>query len=180
MKSRMHCYRVTVSWTSTPGRTTTTRSSYSRDTELSAGAKPPIAGSSDPAFLGDSARWNPEELLVASLSQCHLLWYLDFAARAGVEVTDYVDEPIGLMAEQLSGAGQFSEVTLRPTVTITPDADPATALRLHSDAHAHCFIARSMNFPVRHEPTVHVVKSRPAQPDPGGIRHDIESSTSSR
>jgi organic hydroperoxide reductase OsmC/OhrA len=108
------------------------------------------------AFRGDAARWNPEELLLMSLSQCHLLWYLDLAARAGVVVVAYVDDPVGAMAEDPDGSGRFTAVTLRPAVTITDPAKRDIAAALHTEAHAMCFIARSVNFPVDAQPTITV------------------------
>jgi organic hydroperoxide reductase OsmC/OhrA len=145
--ARSHHYEATVSWT---GETRSYRS-YERAHEVTAGGKAPIAGSSDPAFRGDPARWNPEELLVASLSQCHMLWFLHLCATGGVVVTGYTDNPAGTMVESADGGGQFSEVVLRPRVEL---ADPAQADLLpgiHERAHQLCYIARSVNFPVRHE-----------------------------
>jgi len=154
MPETVHTYTARVAWTGNRGVGTTNRRAYSRDTETSSGAKPLLAGSSDPAFRGDPARWNPEDLLLVSLSQCHLLWYLDLAARAGVVVVAYVDDPVATMTEQADGAGRFTAVTLRPTVTITDPATRGTAAALHNDAHAMCFIARSVNFPVKHQPSI--------------------------
>jgi organic hydroperoxide reductase OsmC/OhrA len=151
-----HDYRVRVTWTGNTGDGTLTRRGYRRDTVTAAGEKPALLGSSDPAYLGDAARWNPEELLLVSLSQCHLLWYLDIAARAGVVVTDYVDDPVATMVEESNGAGQFTRATLRPTVTITDENSRAAAMSAHSEAHAMCFIARSVNFPVDCEPVIRV------------------------
>ena len=108
--------------------------------------RPPIAGSSDPAFRGDPERWNPELLLVAALSQCHLLSYLHRCAVNGVTVTAYSDRAAGVMREADDGGGRFEEVVLRPVVT----AERAEAL--HREASERCFIAASVNFPVRHEP----------------------------
>ena len=156
MPDTVHTYTARVSWTGNRGVGTANRRAYRRDTETTSGAKPSLLGSADPAFRGDSARWNPEELLVVSLSQCHMLWYLDLAARAGVVVVAYVDDPVGTMAEQADGAGQFTAVTLHPTVTITDPAARDTAAALHADANALCFIARSVNFPVEHQPTITV------------------------
>src|SRR5262249_13871089 len=105
---------------------------------------------------GDPARWSPEDLLLAALSQCHMLWYLHLAAVSNVIVTEYVDRPHGTMVEQRDGAGQFTRVVLRPEITI---ADPSMRDRsheLHEEAHSKCYVARSVNFPVLHEPTVHV------------------------
>jgi organic hydroperoxide reductase OsmC/OhrA len=118
-----------------------------------ADGRPELAGSSDPAFRGDKTRWNPELELVAALSQCHMLSYLHVCATAGVVVTAYEDAPYGLMAETADGGGHFTEVVLRPRVTVQA-ADMAGAAReLHAQASAKCFIAGSVNFPVRHEPT---------------------------
>ena len=155
MADKTHHYRLTLDWTGNRGSGTSTYRAYSRDHSLSAPDKPAIPGSSDPAFLGDPSRWNPEELLVASLSACHQLWFLHLASTAGLIVTAYRDEPIGVMIEQPDGAGQFDSVTLHPHVTLAAHHDAAAidqANALHPSAHAHCFIARSMAFPVRCEP----------------------------
>lgn len=156
MAAREHRYTVIVEWTGNTGSGTAGYRTYERRHEIGApaGAKPVIPGSSDPSFRGDAARWNPEELLVASLSACHQLWYLHLCADAGVVVTAYVDRAEGTMVEEPSGAGRFSRVVLRPVVTVAADADVARAHALHHDAHAMCFIARSMNFPVDHEPEI--------------------------
>ena len=112
-----------------------------------------IAGSSDPAFRGDPARWNPEELLLASVSACHKLWYLHFCAVSGVVVTDYVDHAEGTMVTEPEGDGRFTEIVLKPQVTIGA-GDAALAEKLHHDAHEKCFIANSVNFPIRCEAAV--------------------------
>jgi organic hydroperoxide reductase OsmC/OhrA len=153
--SRTHHYSVTVKWTGNTGSGTSGYKDYERRHEISAATqKPPIPGSSDPLFRGDAARWNPEELLVASLSACHKLWYLHLCAVAGVVVTSYVDHAQGEMEETPDGGGHFLRVTLHPEVTITSGSDSAEARALHAEAHAKCFIANSMNFPVLHEPHI--------------------------
>ena len=156
MAGREHRYQVTVEWTGNTGTGTAGYRTYERRHEISApkAPKPPIPGSSDPAFRGDGARWNPEELLVASLSACHQLWYLHLCADAGVVVTAYVDRAEGTMVEDATGAGQFTRVVLRPAVTVAAGADVARARALHHDAHAMCYIARSVSFPVEHEPEI--------------------------
>jgi organic hydroperoxide reductase OsmC/OhrA len=113
-----------------------------------------ILGSSDPAFRGEAARWNPELELLAALSQCHLLSYLHVCATAGVVVTGYVDDAEGTMAEDSDGGGRFTEAVLRPRVTVATADMIESATALHEEASAKCFIANSVNFPVRHEPTV--------------------------
>ena len=149
-----HSYRVGVTWTGNRGDGTSTYGSYERAHEVRADGKPTILGSSDPGFRGDPARWNPEELLVAALSQCHLLWYLHLAAESGVVVTEYTDDAVGTMITEPDGSGRFTEVVLRPSVVVT-DADVITrATDLHDRAHQMCFIANSVAFPVRHRPRV--------------------------
>jgi len=156
MAARQHRYHVTVRWTGNAGSGTSSYRGYGRDHEVSAAGKPVVAGSADPAFRGDAARWNPEELLLASLSACHQLWYLHLCADAGVVVTAYEDDAEGCMAERADGAGQFVSATLQPRVTLAAGTDVQVATRLHHDAHAACFIARSVNFPVACAPVFRV------------------------
>ncbi|MEQ1725262.1 MAG: OsmC family protein [Sphingopyxis sp.] len=149
---RDHRYTLHLEWTGNRGAGTVDYRAYGRDHRLSAPGKPDIAGSSDPAFRGDAAAWNPEELLVASISACHQLWYLHLAAAAGVVVTAYADDPDGVMAEDAGGGGQFAQVTLHPRVTLADEARRGEADGLHDEAHRLCYIARSVNFPVHVEP----------------------------
>jgi len=152
---KTHSYAVTVEWNGNTGTGTSDYRSYERRYEISAGpAKPPIPGSSDPAFRGDPARWNPEELLVASLSACHKLWYLHLCAVAGVVVVAYVDHAEGVMEEAPDGSGRFVRVVLHPRVTVAAGSDLTKARQLHDEAHAMCFIAKSVNFPVEHAPEI--------------------------
>ena len=149
-----HRYSVTVTWRGNLGSGTSGYRAYARDNEIAADAKPPINGSSDPAFRGDRTRWNPEELLLASLSSCHQLWYLHLAADAGIIVTDYVDQAEGVMAEDADGSGRFISVVLHPAVTVAAGTDIERAKALHHTAHEKCFIANSVNFPVMCEPRI--------------------------
>jgi organic hydroperoxide reductase OsmC/OhrA len=149
-----HHYAVTVDWTGNKGSGTSGYAAYARAHEIRSGGKPTIPGSSDPSFRGDPARYNPEELLVASLAGCHMLWYLHLCSVAGIVVTTYVDRAEGTMIEEADGGGRFTGVVLKPEVTVKPGADLAKARELHAAAHKLCFIARSVNFPVAHEPTV--------------------------
>jgi organic hydroperoxide reductase OsmC/OhrA len=151
---RTHRYDLTMTWTGNRGSGTSGYRDYGRDHEIGADGRPAIAGSSDPVFHGDKTRWNPELELVAALSQCHMLSYLHVCATAGVVVTAYEDAPYGLMAETLDGGGHFTEVVLRPQVTVADAGMAGQAERLHEEASAKCFIASSVNFPVRHEPSV--------------------------
>jgi organic hydroperoxide reductase OsmC/OhrA len=159
MADRRHAYSARVEWTGNQGTGTASYRGYSRAHDITVPGKPTIAGSSDPGFRGDAARWNPEELLVASLSACHQLWYLHLCADAGIVVQAYRDDAVGVMVEQADGAGQFESVTLRPHATLAPGSDEATARRLHDEAARKCFVARSVSFPVGHEPSFGVGSS---------------------
>lgn len=143
-----HTYEIRVDWTGNDGEGTKSYKSYRRDHRINGEGKAPIEGSSDPGFRGDRSRYNPEELLVASLSACHMLWYLHLCSVNRVTVLDYLDSASGVMEENEDGSGQFIRVVLRPTVKVAAGADRARALELHHEAHRYCFIARSVNFAV--------------------------------
>ena len=146
---KTHEYRTFVHW-SADGAGTVSYRSYSRNHSLGAPGKPEIAASSDAAFRGDAARYSPEDLLVASLSSCHMLWYLHLCAVNGVTIVEYHDDATGRMEVSSDGSGRFTSVTLRPRATVAA-GDPDRALALHEEAHRLCFIARSVNFPVEVE-----------------------------
>ena len=148
-----HEYRSALVWTGARAGGTTSYQSYSRDYEVRCGDKPPIVASADPHFRGNASLYNPEELLVASLSGCHLLSYLADCARAGVVVVAYEDDAHGTMAFH-DGRLRFTDVLLRPRVTVARGTDVEKAHALHEKAHEECFIASSVNFPVRHEATI--------------------------
>jgi organic hydroperoxide reductase OsmC/OhrA len=149
---RDHRYRITTAWTGNLGTGTSTYRAYGRDHEISGEGKyAPLLGSADRHFRGDASKYNPEELLLAALSTCHMLAYLHLCADRGIVVTDYRDEAEGEMAEHEDGSGEFKRAILRPQVTITDASRAAEAEDLHSRAHELCFIARSVNFPVEHE-----------------------------
>lgn len=148
-----HEYSSTLVWTGARAGATTSYQSYSRDYEVHCGGKPPMLSSADPHFRGNATRYNPEELFVASLSGCHMLSYLADCARAGVVVVAYDDDAQGVM-EMHDGKMRFTEVLLRPRVTVAKGTDTEKARALHESAHAGCFIASSVNFQVRHEPTI--------------------------
>lgn len=151
---RRHHYETETTWTGDRGEGTASYRGYDRSYDTSAPGRPTIHGSSDPTFRGDGERWNPELLLVAALSQCHLLSYLHHCADGGVVVVGYADRASGVMAQDRSGGGRFEEVVLRPQVTVAEPGMAERAQELHGPAAASCFIAASVAFPVRHEPTV--------------------------
>ncbi|WP_395119158.1 OsmC family protein [Rhodanobacter sp. FW102-FHT14D06] len=146
-----HHYHVEVEWTGNLGTGTDGYRNYSRDHVIRIAGKAELAGSSDPTFRGDATRHNPEDMLVTALSTCHMLSYLHMATVAGVVVTAYTDAAEGTMVTEGDG-GRFVEVVLRPVVTISAASDPAKAEAAHETAHHACFIANSVNFPVRCEP----------------------------
>lgn len=147
-----HHYQLEVVWTGNSGSGTSGYATYGREHEIRAPGKPPLSGSSDPAFRGDPMRWNPEELLVASLSACHMLWYLHLCADAGIVVAEYVDRAEGIMVEIRPGHAKFERVILKPRIAFTEGSDLEVARQLHDEAHRRCFIANSVNFAVEHAP----------------------------
>lgn len=149
-----HTYEVRVDWTGNDGAGTKTYKGYRRDHTIACEGKPQIQGSSDPSFRGDQSRYNPEELLVASLSSCHMLWYLHLCSVNHVTVLDYSDAASGVLEEGDNGSGEFVRVVLRPTVKVSAGDDRAKALALHSETHRLCFIARSVRFPVDIAPEI--------------------------
>lgn len=156
---KQHEYAIEMEWTGNNGEGTSGYKAYRRDHVYRGAGKPEIPGSSDPHFRGDATRYNPEELLVASLSSCHMLWYLHLCATNGVIVVAYRDQAIGVMNENPDGSGEFVRVDLKPVVTIAPGSDRAKAIELHHEAHSLCFIARSVNFPVEAHATIEVAES---------------------
>ena len=154
--TKEHHYQATITWTGNKGSGTRDYGSYSRDHTVSLANKTPILASSDPSFRGDPAKVNPEELLLSALSGCHMLWYLHLCADQGIMVVDYQDTASGTMVETRDQGGHFTEVTLRPRITILDQSQVDKAMALHEEAHKRCFIANSCNFPVHHLPTCRV------------------------
>jgi organic hydroperoxide reductase OsmC/OhrA len=148
-----------VNWTGEPAPDPTDPRGYGRACEVVVPGRPPLPGSADPAMSGDPDRWNPEQLLVAALSQCHMLWLLHLCAGDGVVVTGYADHPTGVMVETRHG-GRFTGVTLRPRATVAAVDMVERATALHEKAHGMCFIANSVNFPVSVEPVTTVLATR--------------------
>jgi len=149
--AKEHQYQTSMVWTGNKGSGTMDYRSYDRSFVISANGKPNIQGSSDSVFLGDKTKYNPEDLLVASISSCHMLWYLHLCSQNGVIVLEYSDKAVGKMMENADGSGRFKEVVLYPMVTISDPSQTDKALSLHAEAHNMCFIANSCNFPIKHE-----------------------------
>lgn len=149
-----HHYAIDITWTGNLGVGTQNYRAYSRNHEVAAAGLPTIAASADAAFRGDADRWNPEQFFIASIAQCHMLWYFNLASQAGVTVLEYADRPTGVMTQEANGAGQFESVTLHPVVTISADSDPAVAEEIHERVGEYCFIARSVQTPIHHVVTI--------------------------
>ncbi len=149
-----HTYDLTITWTGNRGPGTTGIKDYDRDHTVDAEGPPTILGTADPSFLGDPSRWNPEQLFVSSISQCHMLWYLGLCASAGVVVSEYVDHATGTLSAERGQVARFTEVVLRPRIVVTSPDMVEKATALHEKANEKCFIAQSVTCPVRHEPVV--------------------------
>lgn len=154
MTKNEHTYSVRTVWSGAELGPAHDYRSYSRNHRIEIDGKPDIIGSSDPTFRGDASLHNPEDLLVASLSACHMLWYLHLCTANGITVHSYEDDAQGSMEEAPDGSGRFRQVTLNPKVLISPKDKKNRAEQLHQQAHAKCFIANSVNFPVAHKPTI--------------------------
>lgn len=154
--SKIHTYSANLAWTGNAGQGTQTYRSYERSYSISINNKITIHGSSDPAFMGNPALHNPEEMLLMSLSSCHMLWFLHLCAEAGVIVTAYADAASATMVEESNGSGRFTGATLRPHVVVTQEDMATKVPALHQRANEFCFIANSVNFKVEHEPTCKV------------------------
>lgn len=159
-----HHYQLSTTWTGDRGSGTSGYRDYDRDVTISSQGKPDLLTSADKPFFGDPARWNPEELLVAALSQCHLLSYLHACVSAGVVVRAYTDRATGRMVQDTGNGGAFAEVVLHPRVTVAAASMVDAARDAHGPAHEWCFIANSVNFPVRVEPEIVVSGARGAGP----------------
>jgi organic hydroperoxide reductase OsmC/OhrA len=143
-----HDYTARVAWTGNRGAGTQTYRGYDRTWNIATPGKPVVACSNDPLLGGDPTLPNPEDLLLASLAACHMLWYLHLASKAGVVVTGYTDDPLGVGESEADGTGRFVKAVLRPQIELAAGSDLAVADAIHGRIHAHCFIARLVNFPV--------------------------------
>lgn len=150
--AKEHQYKTSLVWTGNKGSGTMDYRSYDRDFVISIVNKEPISGSSDSAFMGDKTKYNPEDLLLSSVSSCHMLWYLHLCAKNDIVVLEYTDHASGVMIEEADGSGQFKEIVLRPEVVISKKEQVDLANALHEEANKLCFIANSLNFPVKHTP----------------------------
>lgn len=156
IKVKQHKYQSKIKWVGNTGSGTENYRNYERTHHILVNNKPLIEGSSDPAFRGDATKHNPEDLLVSSLSSCHMLWYLHFCAVNNIIIVEYTDIAEGIMVEEDNGKGRFIEVTLNPNVTVKTQEMVKLAIELHEKANEYCFIANSVNFSIKHHPTVSI------------------------
>lgn len=150
--SKQHNYSIAVKWTGNKGAGTSNYTAYERNHSILIENKPDLQCSSDPSFRGDKTKYNPEELFVASISTCHMLWFLHLCSESGVIVTDYIDNAKAIMVVTENGGGYFSDVTLYPNVIVTDESMISRANKLHHEANKLCFIANSCNFKINHIP----------------------------
>lgn len=151
---RQHHYKSQLTWTGNKGSGTMDYRSYDRDFIITVEGKKELSGSSDSEFLGDKSKYNPEDLLLSSVSSCHMLWYLHLCSKNGIVVMEYVDHAQGVMEENVDGSGKFVSITLSPVVTIADQNHSELANSLHAEANNMCFIANSLNFKVAHQPKI--------------------------
>lgn len=154
-----HNYNVATKWTGNQGIGTSNYKDFERSYTIQIENKADIFGSSDPEFRGDRTKHNPEELLLASVSSCHMLWYLHFCSESKIVVTDYIDNATAILDETENGNGKFSSITLNPTITITDQSMVELATELHKKANEFCFVANSLNLKVTHQPIFEVAKN---------------------
>ena len=145
---KQHHYKTSLNWTGNTGNGTRSYQTYERSHTIEAPNKVPIPLSSDPAFRGDSSKFNPEELLISSVSSCHMLWFLHLCSVSGIIVTAYSDEPEGIMTEATDGSGKFTSISLHPIVSISDESKRSQLEQIHHDAHKKCFITNSLSVPV--------------------------------
>lgn len=167
-----HDYTSQVVWTGNRGEGTSSYRSYDRTWDIAVPGKAVVPCSNDPLLGGDPAKMNPEDLLLSALSACHMLWYLHFASDAGIVVTAYEDTPVATGDVAAGGAGRFVSATLRPRVKVLPGTDMEKAAALHERIHDVCFIARSVNFPVRYDPAFEIA-DQSAQRQPGDAAPEL-------
>ncbi|MDJ0612048.1 MAG: OsmC family protein [Rhizobiaceae bacterium] len=152
--AKKHDFPSRIVWTGNRGTGTSAYRDYDRTWDMALEGKVVLSCSNDPLLGGDPSKYNPEDMMIASIASCHMLWYLHLCSQAGVTVVAYEDNPIGIGESEPDGTGRFLEAILKPKITITAESDPEKALSLHDEIHKYCFIARSINFPVRYEPEI--------------------------
>jgi len=154
-----HRYHVKLNWTDENGKGTTSYTDYSRNHQANVKGKPALQLSSDQAFRGDATKYNPEDMLVASLASCHMLWYLHLCSKSGITVVKYEDNAEGLMLQEDTGGGRFEKVVLHPEITIVEKDKIELAHKLHEEANQKCYIANSCNFPIKHQVKIIIADS---------------------
>lgn len=158
---KTHQYQSLIKWTGNKGKGTNSYASYERSYEVIAESKPTLHGSADPAFRGDATTHNPEDLFLASISSCHMLWYLHFCSENKITVVDYQDSAAASMKVTKEGKGYFKEAVLKPQVVILEKEKAELAQSLHQKANEYCFIANSCNFPISHKPSILIYSDNP-------------------
>lgn len=151
-------HTATVVWERNGAVFTDNRYSRGHRWRFDGGVEVPASSSplAVPAPLSVAEAVDPEEAFVASLSSCHMLWFLSIAARRGFVIERYRDEATGVLAKNADGRTAMAVVTLRPDATFVGEKQPSRADldAMHHEAHGLCFIANSVTTEVRCEPVV--------------------------
>jgi len=151
VSKKQHEYTSRIAWTGNRGEGTSSYRGYDRTWDIVTPGKPVVHCSNDPLLGGNPALANPEDLLLSSLAACHMLWYLHYASEAGIVVSSYQDDPVGIGESSPNGAGRFLRAILKPHIVLRLGSDLTKADAIHHRIHEVCFIARSVNFPVSYE-----------------------------
>jgi len=149
MSTKQHDFNSLIEWTGNRGKGTQSYHGYDRTWRIQTPGKPEIHCSNDPLLGGDPTLHNPEDLLLSAVSACHMLWFLHLASSAKLVVSAYRDSPLGHGESEPNGAGRFKSITLRPHISLEYSIDQVKADAIHDEIHQYCFIARSLNCPVR-------------------------------
>lgn len=147
-----HHYNITTEWTGKTAEGTKNVKKYNRTHTITNQGKPELILTTDNPHVGDKTKLNPEDLLVSSISSCHMLSYLYVCALEGIVITSYIDNANGIMTENVTGGGSFKEVTLNPVFSVADENMVEKAIELHHKAHEICYIANSVNFEIKCNP----------------------------
>jgi organic hydroperoxide reductase OsmC/OhrA len=151
-----HNYKITTEWTGNTGEGTKNVRTYDRSHTVTIQGKPALYLTTDNPHVGDKSKLNPEDLLVSAISSCHMLSYLYLCSMEGIIIMAYTDHATGIMIENASGGGSFKEVVLNPIFHLADERMAERAIELHHKAHEICYIANSVNFEVKCNPTCKV------------------------
>ena len=147
-----HLFKVALNWIKKEPQTDSSTRIYTKSHHISIEGKPDLEVSAAKAFKGDPNLYNPEDLLLSSLTSCHMMSYLYCCMQYKIEVISYQDHSEATLQVNPDGSGKIVKVDLFPEIIISNSSQIELALSLHKKANELCFIANSCNFPVYHHP----------------------------